>query len=291
MKNVPDLFENVGLISLTDGWVENGLVKGKALIKVAAVMGEGPQLRDDEWPALLRTVVQRAKGRATVLCGIHHKDTMRTIDDARRAQDLGAVGLQISPPVFNEPNQDDVLRYFEAVSDAIEIGILIYNNPWFPYGAIYPQTLQKMAGFEHVVAVKWTPPEGVAYEEMQTISHIFNMIDNSSQPVLNHKLGGRGYINLTLEAYPPHDLKVWELLESKQYDKAQELWDSVSIPLRDLYAKFAKRSGGQARLKKGMMAVMGQPAGDCRPPSEPLNDGEMAELRKLLESFGWPVAG
>jgi dihydrodipicolinate synthase/N-acetylneuraminate lyase len=25
-----------------------------------------------------------------------------------------------------------MLRYFEAISDAIEIGIMIYNNPWYP---------------------------------------------------------------------------------------------------------------------------------------------------------------
>ena len=52
---------------LTQWWVESGLVKGKAVIKVAAAMGEGPQLRDDEWPELLQTVIQAADGKATVM--------------------------------------------------------------------------------------------------------------------------------------------------------------------------------------------------------------------------------
>ena len=38
-------------------YVENGLVTGKAVIKVAAAMGEGPQLRDWEWQALLLSLI------------------------------------------------------------------------------------------------------------------------------------------------------------------------------------------------------------------------------------------
>jgi len=126
---------------------------------------------------------------------------------------------------------------------------------------------------------------------MRKFAHIFNVIDNSSQPVRCHKLGGRGYINLTAEVYPPHDLRIWELLESKRYDEAQALFDKVNTPLREMYAKVYQQSGGQARVKKGMMALMGRPMGASRPPSLPLNEAQMAELRQILLSFGWPVVG
>jgi hypothetical protein len=38
------------------------------------------------------------------------------------------------------------------------------------------------------------------------------------------------------------------------------------------------------------MALMGQPVGASRPPSKPLNEQEMDDLREVLLSFGWPVA-
>jgi len=277
------------MAAATQFWVENGLVAGKSVIKVAAAMGEGPMLSDDEWPYLLRTVVQAAGGKAAITCGIHYKDTKRTIEDAKRAQDLGAIGLQITPPVFNNPTQDDILRYFEAVSDAIDIGIMIYNNPWFPHGNVLPETLLKMADFEHVAAVKWSVPEGQDYEDMRKFADIFNVIDNTASPVRCHKLGGRGYVQTTVGSYPPHALHIWELLESHRYDEAKVQYEKVMVPLRKLYDKFSQRSGGQARLEKGMMALMGRPMGASRPPSLPLSGDEMAELRQLLLSFGWPV--
>ena len=275
------------MASATQFWVDSGLVAGKAVIKVAAAMGEGPMLSDAEWPPLLRTVVQAAGGKAAIVCGIHYKDTKRSIEDAKRAQDLGAIGLQISPPIFNNPTQDDILRYYEDISNAIDIGIMIYNTWWLSGGNVLPETLLKMADFEQVVSVKWSVPEVQDYDDMSKFARMFNVIDNSSQPVRCHKLGGRGYINLTSEVYPPHDLRLWELLESHQYDEAQELFDSVNNPLRELYAK--QISGGQARLKKGMMALMGMSMGASRPPSLPLSEDEMAELRQVLLSFGWPV--
>ena len=275
------------MASATQFWVDSGLVAGKAVIKVAAAMGEGPMLSDAEWPPLLRTVVQAAGGKAAIVCGIHYKDTKRSIEDAKRAQDLGAIGLQISPPIFNNPTQDDILRYYEDISNAIDIGIMIYNTWWLSGGNVLPETLLKMADFEHIVSVKWSVPEDQGYDDMSKFGSMFNVIDNSSQPVRCHKLGGCGYINLTSEVYPPHDLRIWELLESHQYDEAQKLFDSVNNPLRELYAK--QISGGQARLKKGMMALMGMPMGASRPPSLPLSEDEMAELRQVLLSFGWPV--
>ena len=147
-----------------------------------------------------------------------------------------------------------------------------------------------MFDFENIVSIKWSNPEDVAYDEMSKFSEHFNVIDNGGDPINCHQLGGRGYINLTAESYPKHDLKVWELMESKQYDEARKLHESVNEPLRKLSDIIDERSGGQGRVKKGMMALMGQACGSSRPPSKPLNESDFNQLRETLLSFGWPVA-
>ena len=278
---------------LTQYWVEGGLVKGKAVIKVAAAMGEGPMLRDDEWPYLVRTVVNAAKDKAFVMCGLHYKDTLRIVEDAKRAQDMGARALQISPPIFNLPSQQDILDHYEAISDAIDIGIMVYFTQGMAGGHIKTETILKMADFENVVSVKWgRQPEGLnKHEDMTKFAHIFNVIDNGVGPVKTSRMGATGYINLTSDSYPPHDLKVWKLIENGQYDEAERLHNSVNEPLRAFYTKVSQRTGGQAVLKKGITAIMGQPAGASRPPSKPLTSNEMEELRQILFGFGWPVIG
>ncbi|MDP7579188.1 MAG: dihydrodipicolinate synthase family protein [SAR202 cluster bacterium] len=299
ISTVPTPFNNSFKIDygrmrdLTEWWVENGLVKGKAVIKVAAAMGEGPMLREDEWPRLLRTAVQAADQKAAIMCGIHYKDTLRAIEDAKLAQDLGAIGVQISPPVFNFPDQDAIVRHFGDISDAIDgIGILVYVTRGLPGGPIYPETFRRMVDFEHLVAVKWGNPAGTKYEDLFDLSNVINIIDNNGTPILNHQLGGKGYINHTSQMNPAHDLKIWELMESGLYDDAQAVYDSVEKDpaFRQFNTKVAQRTCGEAYMVKGMMAVMGQPAGPPRPPSLAMNAEELTELHQIMEAWGWPVA-
>ena len=269
-------------------WREQGLGTGINPLKSSAAMGEGPDLGDDEWPHLLRTVVNAAGGDAVVICGLKTKNTLHTIEDAKRAQDLGAVGLQIDLPIFHHPNQDDYVRYFTDISDAIDIGIMIYNTHWFGAESITAETMLRLQDAEHVVAVKWSVPEGEDYDEMTRFSHIFNVIDNSNQQVRCHKNGGRGYISATIAAYPQHDLEVWKLLEAHRYEEAQAKIDRVREAFAAYSAKCPKRSGGYS-FGKGLSAVLGRPVGPPRPPTLPLNEYELAELKKTVEGLGWPV--
>src|SRR5215217_1743227 len=222
------------MAALTEWWVEQGLVAGTTVIKVAAAMGEGPDLTDEEWPRLLRTVVEAASGKAAIVCGLKAKNTLHTIDDAKRAHDLGAIGVQIDLPFFHHPVQDDYVRFFTDISDAVDIGLMIYNTWWFGCPSITPETMLRLADAERVVALKWTvpPTDGPDYDDMRQFAHQVNVIDNSLQWVRCHRNGGRGYINATCQMYPPHELETWALLEAKRYDEVQARFDAIEGPLR-----------------------------------------------------------
>ncbi|HET8523634.1 MAG TPA: dihydrodipicolinate synthase family protein, partial [Thermomicrobiales bacterium] len=212
------------MAELTRWWVANGLTKDRAPIKVAAAMGEGPDLTDEEWPLLLKTVVDAAGPEAAVICALKPKDTIHTIEDAKRAQDLGAIGLQIDLPFFHGPNEDDTVRYFSDISDAIDIGIMIYNTFWFGAKSLTAETIGRLRKADRVVAIKWAVPADIDYDSMREFAADFNVIDNSNQPVRCHQNGGQGYIDPTTAVWPAHALKVWDLCEAKQYDEAQTLY-------------------------------------------------------------------
>lgn len=277
---------------VTKWWVANGLGTGTAALKTSAAMGEGPDMSDDEWPHLLRTVVNAAGPNAKVICALKPKNTLHTIDDAKRAQDLGAIGLQIDLPFFHHSNQDDLVRFYTDISDKIDIGIMIYNTHWFTdipaKEAMRAETMMRLKDAEHVVALKWSTPDNtdIDYDDMKKFSSIFNVIDNSGQPVRCHKNGGRGYISALVAVHPAHDLAIWQLMEGKKYDEAQAQIDSVRKVLGPWMAKTSEKSGGYRQLK-GLMAAVGQPVGDPRPPTLAIDDKELAEAKQLVRQLGW----
>src|SRR5262249_30715321 len=153
---------------------------------------------DDEWPHLLRTVVKASNSKAAIVCGLKTKDTLHTIEDAKRAQDLGAIGVQIDLPVFHHPTQDDIVRYFTHISDAIDIGIVLYHTFWLGVPPTTAESVRRLAGAEHLVAIKWSVPPDGDYDDMRRFADQVNVIDNANQAVRCHKIGGRGYINNTM---------------------------------------------------------------------------------------------
>ena len=171
--------DNGRISEATERWIDQGLVTGKAVIKVAASMGEGPQLDDDEWPGLLSAVVGAARGRVPIVGAIYSKDTVRSIRHAKQALDLGAVAIQVNPPLNSDPTQDDILRYYGALSDAVDIGVIVYNNPWAPNGRIFIETLRKIVEFENIVAIKWEPGTDADFEEVFELASTVNIIDNT----------------------------------------------------------------------------------------------------------------
>ena len=293
IATIPTAFDNAfaldtaKMADLTEWWVQNGLRTGKSVLKVAAAMGEGPDLDDSEWPKLLESVVTVANDRVPVVCGLRTKNTLHTIEDARRAQDLGAVAVQIDLPIFHHPTQDDYVRYFTDISDAIDTGIIIYNTWWFGAESISVETLLRLATAEHVIGVKWATPAGADYDDMRRFAGIFNVIDNTGNPVRCHRNGGRGYISSVIHAWPEHDLKVWELVDAQRYDEAQALFDRVNGALDAFRDRLARESGGY-RIQKALMEAIGRPVGPPRPPTLPLNASQLAELRELMLGLGWP---
>jgi 4-hydroxy-tetrahydrodipicolinate synthase len=273
----------------TEWFIDSGLVNGRAVLKVASVMGELTSMTDEEWPQVVRAAVRAAKSRVPVIGAVHGKDTRRTIYDALQLQDIGAHGLQIVAPFEHLPTQDDILRYFEAISDAIEIGVMIYHAHWMPHGRIEIETFKRMAEFEQIMAIKWNTPSDVPYESMRELVNDFNIMDNSSQPGRCFRNGGQGFLDHLAPANSSHELEILDLLQSGRFDEGQARWDHLAKPTNEFSAKIMARSGGVARTKKAAMAIMGHPVGSMRPPSLPLEEGEMAELRGILASAGWPV--
>ena len=273
---------------LTRLWVADGLGTNTAFIKLASAWGQGPDLSDAEWPHLLRTVVDAGGDDVVVMQGLRSRGTVLVIDDAKRAQDLGAVSLQIELPFHHGPNQDDYVRYFTDISDAIDIGIMIYNTYWFGCAPLTAETMLRLADAEHVVAIKWNMPEGHDYDDMQQFSHIFNVLDNSGDMVRCHRNGGRGFVSAFASAYAAPELRLWQLFEERRYDEAQAEMDRNKAAIGPVSQKVGQRSGSY-RLAKGMMDIMGRSSGPPRPPTQPLNAEELADLEAALKGLGWPV--
>ena len=100
----------------------HGLVLGGTL-------GEASTLTDEERRILTRETVEFVNGKVPVLMNIAEQTTKAAISLAKMAEEDGAKGLMMLPPMRYKASDAEVVAYFKAVSDSTQLPIMIYNNP------------------------------------------------------------------------------------------------------------------------------------------------------------------
>src|SRR3712207_459789 len=132
---------------LVDRQAHDGLV-------VLGTTGEAPTLSDGEQRAVLEAVLDAVGDRATVVAGVGTNDTAHTIENVRRAEQVGAHGLLVVTPYHNKPPQAGLLRHFTAVADATDLPVMLYDIPPRSVVPIEVETLVRLAEHPRIVAVK-----------------------------------------------------------------------------------------------------------------------------------------
>ena len=147
----------------SDGGVDHGTVwslarylvdNGSDGIVVAGTTGESPTLSGDEKVALIRTVVEAAGKRATVVAGTGTYDTAESEELTMRAEEAGAHAAMAVTPYYNRPSQKGLVAHFASIADASTLPLMLYNIPSRTGRRIEVATLVELAGHDRIVAVK-----------------------------------------------------------------------------------------------------------------------------------------
>ncbi len=270
--------------------VERGITTGHGVLLAAGAGGDFPMLTVAERKAVSETIAKAADGRAPVVVGAQDTNVTTMIEMAQCAEQIGAYAIQMAPGFYYESSAEDCLRVFQAVHDATSrVGIIIYNTHWEGYNLSLDQ-VSRLAELPRCVALKWSSSEGsgAILRGVARFVEQLAVIDNSGMQVMNHLLGGTGYITHLATIWPEHDLDVWRLLEAADYEAAQQKITTINWPWSDFRAKMWKRTGAESPVIKAALELCGRPGGPSRLPNRSLNAEERDELHQLFARIGVP---
>ena len=105
------------------------LASGVPGLIILGTTGEFLTVSDAERTEFVRTTIEHVAGRVPVLVGTMNAYTDNAVRYSREAEALGADGLMIVPPYYYTPTDDEIFGYYRAISEAVSIPIMLYNNP------------------------------------------------------------------------------------------------------------------------------------------------------------------
>lgn len=135
-------------------FVDWQIAEGVHGLVVAGTTGESPNLSASEYKRLLELSIQTAKGRVPIIAGTGTNSTSKTIETTRVAKELGASAALVVTPYYNKPTQEGLRCHFEAIANAVDLPILIYNVPCRCVVDMDVPTMAGLSRVKNIVGVK-----------------------------------------------------------------------------------------------------------------------------------------
>jgi 1-pyrroline-4-hydroxy-2-carboxylate deaminase len=260
-------------------------------VLVNGTTGEWFSQTDAERRRVAEIAVEELGGKIPVVIGCTTFTPSQTIALGLHAREIGADGMLSTPPPYAAPTPREIVAFFSAISDSVDLPIMVYNWARGVAVEITWETAVELAKIPHVVAIKDSTVNRVqaltTLEKVGDRVRIFGgFIDRLGLSVLRD-LGGDGNIDggglgakfavAFYEAFWRDDFTAARHAASRY----------VALMTRLIRPDWSGTFGSPQAQIKACMNMLGQPGGHVRPPLLPIDDPQHLEtLRRILDEAG-----
>lgn len=243
--------------------------------------GEFHVASDDERVAYTAHLVERAAGRVPVIAGVGSCSTAEARELVKRVQDTGVSGLSVVNPYFLQPSDDELAAHFEAVADAAEVPVLLYNIPKATGRVIAPAVVAKVAAHPSIAGIKDSSGDlDLLASYIEAGDGALDVLVGSDGIIsAAHALGASGAVAGTANLVPETVVGLWAALEAGETGRASELQAALE-PVRDVL-----HLGAVPQMLKRLVELSGYPVGPARLPVEEAGPEADAAARALVAAL------
>ena len=273
-----------------DYLVDAGMGPGNAVYVALGAGGEHMMLSTEERKLVAESAVAASAGRLPVFVGVASNSTREAVELARHADHIGADGLQVEPPYYFNCTAQEIFEYFQAISEAVSIGITAYNTPWASGFHMDSSFLDRLAGLDNVIGLKWYADSSREYVSViRRYSRRFNIVNNYGG-VMNADAflhGVVGFVSQAANFAPRVNLRILALLRAKQFEAATELYMQSENLYYDALGDLHREGfSGEGNFIKACMPLVGLDCGPARLPQRRPSPWFADRMRQMIESVG-----
>ncbi|MBF0096626.1 MAG: 4-hydroxy-tetrahydrodipicolinate synthase [Magnetococcales bacterium] len=270
--------DHIALGNLVDRQIASGI---SGLVPCGTT-GESATLSHAEHRQVIETCLARVDGRVPVIAGTGSNSTAETIELTLFAQQAGAAAALLITPYYNKPTQEGLFRHYQAVANAVDIPLVLYNVPGRTGVDMLPDTVARLSRHGQIVAIKEaTANMERASQILQQASGRITLLSGDDATFLPFlAIGGEGVISVTSNIAPELMVALW------RHFQAGELAESQKIHLQLLEINRLLFCETNPIPVKAAAAMMGLCAPEIRLPLTPLAESWHEPLRQAMSRIG-----
>lgn len=204
-------------------------------IVLGGTLGEASTLEDSEKRTLTTETVKIVAGKIPVMINIAEQTTKGAIDAANKAEEDGASGLMMLPPMRYSAGNREVVEYFKAVANNSSLPIMVYNNPVDYKTEVTLDMFDILLKCETIQAVKEST------RDISNVTRIKNRFGNrlkimtgvDTLALESLLMGADGWVAGLVCAFPAETVAIYELQKAGKINEALEIYRWF-LPLLEL---------------------------------------------------------
>lgn len=245
---------------------------------VCGSLGENQCLQPEEKRAVLKCAVETAKGRIPVVSGVAEMSTRAAIQYMQDAEQLGAAGFMVMPPMVYKSDPRETEHWFRTLAKATPLPWMLYNNPVGYHTDVTPEMFAQIADIENLTSIKESSANPRRITELRNlVGDRYQLFTGVDDLILECSiLGIDGWVAGSGIAFPKKNQQLWELTRAGRWDEARTLYRWMQ-PLMKLdthihFVQYIKLLCQETGLGKEW----------CREPRLPLAGTEREQVLKII---------
>lgn len=218
--------------------------------------GESATLPFDEHIEVVKRTVEIADGKIPVIAGSGANSTAEAIFLTEKIAPLGVDGFLSVVPYYNKPQQAGMVAHFEAVANATDIPVILYNVPGRTVADMMPETVAKLAEHKNIIGIKDATGDLSRLQQTQALvpSDFLQFSGDDSTGAEFMCMGGHGVISVTANIAPAVMSKMCEAAFAKDFDACRALDATIEKLHSGLFVESSPVLPKWALYKMSLMA-------------------------------------
>jgi 4-hydroxy-tetrahydrodipicolinate synthase len=267
-----------GIRDLVDYFIGTG-VNGVTML---GSTGNVASFNEAERKRVAEIAVGQARGRVPIMIGTGAMTTAESVRLSRHAATIGASSVLVVPITYWLLTETEILDHYQAISDAVDIPIVVYNSPRLTVTDLQPVLLAKLSQIKNVTHMKEASPDLSRIQQTLRLSEgrmkIATGRDNTAFEAL--LLGATGWYAGIGNLIPRLCTELFNAsVRQPDLARAKSLANKIA-PLTEL-----AMDKGLVRVCHAGLELMGRNVGAPRPPVKMLDNAARNRLKQVLANL------
>lgn len=196
----------------------DGVVLGESL-------GEASVLTTEEKKVLVKFAIEKCNGLPVIL-NIAEGFTKTALEQIKHAEEWGAEGLMLLPPMRYKSDHRETVTYFKTLANATHLPIMLYNNPVDYKIEITLEMFDELLECKNITAVKESTRDVI------NVTRMINRFGNRYKilcgvdPLAMEELclGADGWVAGLVCAFPKETVAIYRLVKAGKIEEATKIY-------------------------------------------------------------------